>query len=170
MTNIIKNRNADPAAFGSVLDQLFPKNVTTLLDDAFWGLGGSTGSAGFPVVPVNIRETAEGYDLELAAPGLRKSDFQLKIEGDTLTISFGQQDDHRTESVQTESKPSQQQENTQSRWVRREFTRQAFQRHFELGNTIDREQIIAWYDSGILYLRLPKKENQRPVTRQIDVR
>jgi HSP20 family protein len=166
MTNIIKNRNADPAAFGSVLDQLFPKNVTSLLDDAFWGLGGSNGS---PVAPVNIRETAEGYDLELAAPGLRKSDFQLKIEGDTLTISFGQQDGQRTEPVQSESKPGQQEENAQSRWVRREFTCQTFQRHFELGDTIDREKISARYDSGILYLRMPKKKNLRPVSRQIDI-
>jgi HSP20 family protein len=90
MTNIIKNRNAAPAAFGSVLDQLFLKNVTTLLDDAFWGPAGFTAP---PVAPVNIRETSEGYELELVAPGLRKSDFHLNIEGDTLIVSFEQQTD-----------------------------------------------------------------------------
>jgi HSP20 family protein len=166
MTNIIKNRNAAPAAFGSVLDQLFPKNVTTILDDALWGFGSPTDS---PVAPVNIRETVEGYELELAAPGLRKSDFQLKIDGDTLTVAYEQQNGQRTETTQAEPNPGQKQENGQPRWVRREFTQQPFQRHFELGDTIDREKISARYDNGILYLTLPKKENVRPASRQIDV-
>jgi HSP20 family protein len=157
MTNIIKNKNAAPAAFGSVLDQLFPKNVTTLLDDAFWGFGSPAAS---PVAPVNIRETAEGYELEMAAPGLSKSDFQLKIEGDTLTISFEHQTDQKKETGSTQS---------QSEWIRREFTYQSFQRHFELGDTVDREKISARYDNGILYLTLPKKENVRPASRHIDV-
>ena len=167
MTNIIKNRNADPAAFGSVLNQLFPKTVSTLLDDAFWGLGNPNASL---VAPVNIIETAESYELELAVPGLHKSDFQLKIDGDTLTVSCGQQDDQRTETSQAGANPGLNKENKQPRWVRREFTRQAFQRHFELGDTVDRDKISARYDSGILCLTLPKKENLRPVSRQIDIR
>jgi HSP20 family protein len=166
MTNIIKNRNADPAAFGSVLNQLFPKTVSTLLDDAFWGLGNPNASL---VAPMNILETAESYELELAVPGLHKSDFQLKIDGDTLTVSCGQQNDQRIETAQADSSQAQKKENMQTRWVRREFTRQAFQRHFELGDTVDRDKISARYDGGILYLTLPKKENLRPVSRQIDI-
>jgi len=162
MTNIIKNRNAAPAAFGSVLDQLFPKNVTSLLDDAFWGLGAPTAAS---VAPVNIRETKEGYELELSAPGLRKSDFHLNIEGDTLTVSFEQQ----VETTQSDATPRHEQENIQPRWVRREFIQPSFKRHFELGETIDRDKISARYDNGILYLTLPKKENVRPASRQIDI-
>ena len=162
MTNIIKNRNAAPAAFGSVLDQLFPKNVTTLLDDAFWELGGPTAPS---VAPVNIRETSEGYELEFSAPGLRKSDFHLDIEGVTLTVSYQQQ----TENSPSETTPGHQQENIQSRWIRREFTQPSFKRHFELGEAIDRDKISARYDSGILLLTLPKKENVRPASRQIDI-
>src|ERR1700744_2465196 len=166
MTNIIKNRNASPAAFGSVLDQLFPKNVTALLDDAFWGLDKPLG---LPIAPVNIRETGGGYELEMAAPGLRKSDFQLKISGDTLTISFEQQDENQTESTHAESNPGQKQGTAEPRWVRREFTQHAFQRHFELGDSIDRDKINARYENGILYVTLPKKENLQPASRQIDI-
>ena len=166
MTNIIKNRNAAPAAFGSVLDQLFPKTVTTLLDDAFWGLDNPNAAT---AAPVNILETAEGYELELVAPGLHKSDFQLKIDGDTLTVSFEQPADKRTEKVQAGFEPGQENTNTASRWVRREFLRRPFTRHFELGDTVDRDKISARYDSGILYLTLPKMENLRPVSRQIDI-
>jgi HSP20 family protein len=166
MTNIIKNWNAAPAAFGSVLDQLFPKTVSTLLDDAFWGLGDPHASL---VAPVNILEKVNSYELEITAPGFHKSDFQLKIDGNTLTVSIGQQDDHRTDAAQAEANPGQNKENTQPQWIRREFTRQAFQRHFELGDTVDREKISARYDSGILYLTLPKKENLRPASRQIEI-
>jgi len=162
MTNIIKNRNTPPAVLGSFLDQLFPQNVTTLLNETFWGLDVPKGA---PVAPVNIRETADDYELELAAPGLQKSDFHLKIEGDTLTITYAPQEDLRSETSQS----GQNRDNTQPRWVRREFARQAFQRHFELGNTIDRDRISARYESGILYLSLPKKESLRPIARQIDI-
>jgi HSP20 family protein len=166
MTHIINNRNAAPAAFGSVFDQLLPKNVTTLLDDAFWGFGSTQAS---PVAPVNIQETAEGFDLQLAAPGLQKSDFHLKINGDTLTISYTPQEDQRRETAPAESNTAQKQGTAQPRWVRREFTQRAFERHFELADTIDRDKISARYDSGILCLTLPKKENLRPVSRQIDI-
>src|ERR1700722_5679214 len=162
MTNIIKNRNAAPAAFGSVLDQLFPKTVTTLLDDAFWGLENPSAAT---AAPVNILETAESYEIEVAAPGLRKSDFQLKIDGDTLTVSFEQLAEKRTENAQAGFDPRQENANKQPRWVRREFTRQPFTRHFELGDAVDRDKISARYDSGILYLTLPKMENLRPVSR-----
>lgn len=166
MTNFIKNRNAAPAAFGSVLDQLFPTTVSTLLDDSIWGFGNPNVS---PVAPVNILETAESFELELAAPGLQKSDFQLKIEGDTLTISLTNQEDRTGGNDQNDTGAAQKQENKQSRWVRREFTRPAFQRHFELGDIVDRNKISARYENGVLYLTLPKKERLRPVSRQIDI-
>jgi HSP20 family protein len=166
MTNIIKNRNAVPAAFGSVLDQLFPKNVTTLLDDTVWGFGSSAPS---PIAPVNIRETTESYRIELAAPGLRKSDFHLNIDGDTLSISVGQQEGWQAENGPKDVTPEQKEENVPAKWIRREFVRPSFRRHFELGETVDRDKINARYECGILYLTLPKKENVRPASRQIDI-
>ena len=166
MTPIINNRNASPAAFGSVLHQLFPKNLTTLLDDAFWGAGVPATSS---IPPVNIRETASGYELELAAPGLHKSDFNLKIDGETLTISVAKQDNRQPEANSSETAPGHQQENTPSRWVRREFMHSSFQRHFELGETIDRDNISARYEDGILHLTMPRKENLRPASRQINI-
>jgi HSP20 family protein len=166
MTNIIKNKSAAPAAFGSVLDQLFPKTVTTLLDDTFWGLDNPSVAT---AAPVNILETAEGYEIELTAPGLRKSDFQLIIDEDTLTVSFEPLADKRAEKAQAGFDPGEANPNMASKWVRREFTRRPFTRHFELGDTIDRDKISARYDSGILYLTLPKMENLRPVSRQIDI-
>jgi HSP20 family protein len=166
MTNIIKNRNAAPAPFGSVLDQLFPANVTALLDDAFLGFGSPSNGT---IAPVNIRETAAGYEIELAAPGLRKSDFQLRIDGDTLSISFEQSNDRETARQHGDHSSEQTEEKAPSKWIRREFTRPSFRRYFELSATIDREKISARYDDGVLSLTLPKKENVRPAARRINI-
>jgi HSP20 family protein len=166
MTNIIKNRNADPAAFGSVLDQLFPKNLTTFLDDAFWGFDRLPDSG---VPAVNIRETVAGYEIELAAPGFRKSDFQLKIDGDTLRISMAGPDGQANEIYQGDNNTERKQEGDQVRWIKREFMPQAFERHFELGDVIDREKITARYENGVLYVNLPKTPQVRPASRQIDI-
>jgi HSP20 family protein len=165
MTNIIKNRNAAPAPFGSVLDQLFPTNVTSLLDDALWGLGSPVTA---PIPPVNIRETPGAYEIEMAAPGLRKSDFQLKIDGDTLAISF-ESAVQEPVNLHGDSSSAKKEEKMQSRWIRREFTRPSFRRYFELAEIIDREKIGARYDDGILSLTLPKKESARPAVRQINI-
>jgi HSP20 family protein len=166
MTNIVKNRNATPAPFGSVLDQLFPNNLAALLDDGFGGMGSP---ATYPIAPVNIRETGTTYEIELAAPGLRKSDFQLKIEGDTLSIFFEQSADQESVNQHGDRSSGGKDENVRSEWIRQEFTRSAFRRQFELSASIDREKISARYDEGILFLTLPKKENVRPATRQISI-
>jgi HSP20 family protein len=165
MTNIIKNRNAAPASFGSVLDQLFPNKVATFLDDSFWGMGSP---ATYPIAPVNIRETGTTYEIELVAPGLRKSDFQLKIDGDTLSISFEQPEDHGS-AHDGDVPAGQKEEKVPTKWIRYEFDRPSFRRHFELAETIDREKITAHYDDGILFLTLPKKENQRQAIREISI-
>ena len=166
MTNIIKNRNAVPAPFGSVLDQLFTTNVTALPDEALWGFGSPSNSV---IAPVNIRETVGTYEIELAAPGLCKSDFQLKIDGDTLSISFEQSNNHETARKLGDHFSEQNEEKAPSKWIRREFTRPSFRRYFELSETIDREKVSARYDDGVLCLTLPKKENVRPRARQISI-
>ena len=166
MTNIIKNRNAVPAPFESVLDQLFPNTtVSTLLDDTLFGFGTPATAA---IAPVNIQETTQTYEIELAAPGLRKSDFQLKIEGDTLSISFDQRGDRESTNEATETS-SKKDDNAQAKWIRREFTRPSFRRHFELAESIDREKISAQYENGVLSVSLPKKENVRQGARLITI-
>jgi HSP20 family protein len=165
MANIIKNRNAAPAPFGNVLDQLFPTNVAPLLDDSFWDMGSP---ATYPIAPVNIRETGTTYEIELAAPGLRKSDFQLKIDGDTLSISVDQPEDHAS-AYYGEAPARQMEERVPAKMIRYEFDRPSFRRHIELAETIDREKIAAHYDDGILSLTLPKKENLRSAAREISI-
>jgi HSP20 family protein len=157
MNNIIKRENGQqPATFGSVVDQIFQNNLNRFFDDEFWGFNGLTKSSGTTQVPVNIRETDQSYELELSAPGLKKQDFHLRLEGNALTISAKQ-----TEEISKEDK--------NQVWFRREFKKGHFARTFHLDDSVDTGKIAARYDNGILYLSIPKKEHAQKASRAIEI-
>jgi len=104
---------------------------------------------------VNISESGEEYHIELAAPGLKKEDFKVSIERDMLTISTGQSGENNT---------------SEKTYNRREFSYSAFIRAFTLPESADVERIQASYSDGILKLTLPKKEEAKAVSRQIEIR
>jgi HSP20 family protein len=154
MNNIMKREGANaPATFGSVVDQIFQKNLTRFFDDSFWGFDGRVSRSH---VPVNIRETDAAYEIELVAPGLRKQDFNLNVAGDSLTISFEQHAETN-------------QENKQEGWLRQEYRKESFSRSFNLDDTIDAVKISARYEDGILHVTLPKKENAQKISKTIEI-
>ena len=100
---------------------------------------------------VNIKETAEHYEVQVAAPGMTKDDFKVELDGNSLTISSER-------SQQNEQKEGE-------RFSRKEFSYQSFQRTFNLQKeVVDIDKIEAKYDNGILHLMIPKKEEvkQKP--------
>jgi HSP20 family protein len=106
---------------------------------------------------VNIKETAEGYEVEVAAPGMTKKDFRIELDGNRLTISS--------------EKTNQSEQNENGRYFQREFSYQSFERTFNLQkDVVDVEKIQAKYENGLLLLMIPKKEEakQKP-PRQIQV-
>ena len=105
---------------------------------------------------VNIKETADNYEVEVAAPGMDKNDFKVTLDGNLLTIS---------------SQKEQQQVNEQENFTRKEFSYQSFQRSFELPkHVVDEDKISARYENGLLLLSIPKREEakQKP-PRMIDI-
>ena len=102
---------------------------------------------------VNIVETETNFRIELAAPGLNKEDFDIKVEKDTLSISA------KKESTTVEGE----------KVKVREFAYTSFQRNFTLPKTVDAEAIEARYDNGVLVLTVPKKEEALPKSRQITI-
>jgi HSP20 family protein len=95
------------------------------------------------VPSVNVVEHANGFRIEMAAPGLVKDDFKINLEKDLLTISV--------------KKESAEDENTDA-YRRREFNYSSFERSFRLPETVDSEKIDAKYENGVLRIALPKKE------------
>lgn len=116
----------------------------TVLRDIFgWG---NLASAGNTLPKVNILETNEAFRVEMAAPGMKKEDFHVELDNDTLII-------------QSEQTSENEDENTS--FTRREFSYQAFKRSFYLPNTVEADKIKATYKDGILRLEIPKKEEAR---------
>jgi len=97
---------------------------------------------------VNIKETADNYEVQVAAPGMTKSDFNVELEGNTLTISSEKQYEKEQEE--------------DFRYTAKEFSYQSFSRTFTLQKeVVDTEKISATYENGMLNLTIPKKEEAR---------
>ena len=97
---------------------------------------------------VNIKETADNYEVEVAAPGMTKKDFKVELNGNSLTISS--------------QKSNQQEQKEGERYFRKEFSYQSFQRTFTLQkDVVDSDRIQARYENGLLHLLIPKKEEAK---------
>ena len=107
---------------------------------------------------VNIVDNGNIFLMELAAPGLEKSDFNIGIENDNLVISA----EKKTEKEETEK----------GKFTRREFNYSAFKRSFYLDETINREGIAATYENGVLRITLPKKDEtwKKPDAKMIEIK
>lgn len=98
---------------------------------------------------INVKENDNEYKLEVAAPGMKKDDFQLDYENGRLTISSERKD-------QKEMKEGE-------KLTRREFSYQTFQRSFTVPEElVNADEISAKYEDGILYVILPKREEIKP--------
>jgi HSP20 family protein len=96
---------------------------------------------------VNIKEGADNFEVDMAAPGLEKKDFKIELNNGLLTISS-------EKKVEKETKEGQ-------KFTRREFSYQSFNRSFTLPDTVESDKISAKYENGILKVIIPKKEEAK---------
>ena len=92
---------------------------------------------------VNIREDDRAFYLEVAAPGLSKENFEIKVDKDVLVVKGSKEAE---------------QEEKQDTYYRKEFSYGVFERRFRLPETVNVEDIQAGYNEGILTVELPKLE------------
>ena len=112
-----------------------------------WGLSNFS-DAGTTLPAVNIRETEDSYEVEMAAPGMKKEDFKIELDNNILMISSEKADEYE--------------DNEKEKYSRREFSYQSFQRSFTLPKeVVDDEKIAAQYQNGVLRLTIPKKEEAK---------
>lgn len=94
------------------------------------------------VPSVNVKEYDKGFDIELAAPGLSKKDFNITMENRVLTIS---------------SEKKEEMEQKEKDYTRKEFSYSSFSRSFALPENVNEGDVNATYADGILKLSLTKK-------------
>jgi HSP20 family protein len=95
------------------------------------------------VPAVNVKDNKDNYTVSLAAPGLKKEDFRIDVEGNMLSIS----------SEKEENK-----EEKEEKYTRKEYNYSSFCRSFNLPDEVKKEKIEAVYKDGVLTLTLPKNE------------
>ncbi|MGB5820832.1 MAG: Hsp20/alpha crystallin family protein [Saonia sp.] len=140
MANTNSNGLTSPM-WPSWIDEMFNRDLPSVFTSNF--------NTGITIPKVNIRETSDAYFVEMAVPGLKKSDFHIDLDNQVLSIS-------------TETEESN--ENQEDNFTRREFGYSSFKRSFSLPETVNEDNIKAEYTDGVLNIHLPKKEEaiQKP--------
>lgn len=132
---------------------LFPAFSRLWDDDDFFNRGminwGTSNFSDTTLPAVNIKEKETSYEVEMAAPGMKKEDFKIELDNNVVTISSEKSEDY-------------QDDNEKERYSRREFSYQSFQRSFTLPKeVVDEDKIEARYKDGVLQLTIPKKEKAK---------
>lgn len=138
--------------------QPFDNQFTNLLDSFFNEFPGITRHEGNngknSFIPVNITENDTQYQLEVVAPGFDKADFSVNLDQNLLTVAAEQKSN-------TEEKTD--------KSIRKEYNFKNFKRSFTVNEKIDVEQIDAKYVNGVLIVSLPKKQMEKPASKQISI-
>lgn len=103
---------------------------------------------------INAFEYADRLELQVAAPGLTKEDFQLDIEKDILTISA---------NAAAKETPA------DLKIRRKEFNYSTFKRTFVLTQEFDYHKIKAQYEQGVLHITIPKKDKEESSKIKVEV-
>jgi HSP20 family protein len=107
---------------------------------------------------INVLESENSYTVEVAAPGMKKEDFSVNINGEGNLI------------VKMERKEEQNEGNKNAHYLRREFSYAKYEQTLILPDDVEKHKISAKMDNGVLYIELPKTEPAaQKVERQIEI-
>ena len=109
--------------------------------------------------PMNIIENENEFKVEMAAPGLTKDDFSVKVTNDNLL------------SVCVKQEKKSEEKDKKGRYLRKEFSYTQFQQNLILPENVDKDKIEAKVDNGVLDIIIPKvtPDKVAPVEKQIEV-
>jgi HSP20 family protein len=112
------------------------------LQDLFFGSANGNTVARRPMA--NVYEDTAGFRIEMAMPGVRKSNIKIHVEKEVLSVSIDQK------------------ENTEDSIILKEYDFTAGQRSFILPESVNTEKISSKLENGMLDIMLPKKESAIP--------
>lgn len=142
MKSLVKSNGTFFPAIPSLFDDFFNRDW---LDSSL----GTWRDSGATLPAVNVMETNDDFRIEVAAPGMKRSDFRVELDNNILTIS-------------SEREEKNEEKDASGNYTRREFSYQSFQRSFSLPeHRVMGEKITAKYADGILYVTVPKSEQAK---------
>ena len=109
---------------------------------------------------INVIESEKEYKVEVAAPGMTKEDFNVRIDEDNNLV------------ISMEKKSESKEEQKEYRYLRREFSYSKFQQTMILPDDVDKEKIAAGVEHGVLTIDLPKlsQEEVKKAERNIEIK
>ena len=107
---------------------------------------------------INVKESDKAYTVELAAPGMKKEDFNVHINDEGNLI------------IKMESKQEHKEEDKNTRYLRREFSYSKYEQTLILPDDVKKDDIKAHVENGVLTVELPKVvEEKVKLSRQIEI-
>lgn len=109
------------------------------------------------VMKTDVKETDDGYEVQVDLPGFKKDEINLQLQSGNLTISV-------TKGLDKDEKDK------KGNYIRRERYAGSMSRSFYVGNDVTEADIKAKYENGVLTLDIPKKDARRAnEKRQIEI-
>lgn len=106
---------------------------------------------------INVKENKDEYDIELAAPGTTKEDFNVNLDNDgNLVIKMEHKDDKKDE-------------NKKEHYLRREFSYSNYEQALTLPEDVEKDKIEAKVNNGVLHITLPRTHEAEKETKRIEV-
>lgn len=112
---------------------------------------------------VNVKENKDEYEMQLAAPGLKKEYCRVSIDDEgNLNVKIENKFENKEENKKDEKK---------EHYLRREFSYSNYEQSYTLPEDVDKEKISAKVEDGILNITLPKlaKEEEKKAQRKIEI-
>lgn len=112
---------------------------------------------------VNVKENKDEYEMQLAAPGLKKEYCRISIDDEgNLNVKIENKFENKEEDKKDEKK---------EHYLRREFSYSNYEQSYTLPEDVDKEKISAKVEDGILNITLPKlaKEEEKKAQRKIEI-
>lgn len=128
------------------------KWMTNFFDDRFFDADWLKKIQDVPAV--NVMEKEKEFEIQMAAPGLTKKDFNITIENGVLSVFVEKE-------IENEEK--------EKNFTRKEYSYTNFARSFALPESVKTEKVDAWYENGILKLVLPKEVEAKVKPKAIEV-
>ncbi len=115
--------------------------------DFFGGKNPLYGKHAKNMMKTDVRETENGYELDIDLPGFKKDEITAQLKDGYMTISA-------SKGLDKDEKDK------EGRYIRRERYAGAMSRSFYVGEGVTEEDIHAKYEDGILKLSVPKKDKK----------
>ena len=129
----------------------FPTVFDDFFNNGFMPRANSTAPA------VNVKETDKEYTMELAAPGIKKEYCRVGINDEGfLTIAIENKQEHKHEDKN-------------HHYLRREFSYSNYEQNYTLPDDVEKDNISAKVEDGILTITMPKTAPKEKVTKSIEI-